>query len=106
MKEGMNNRIRKLLQERGMTQKELATKANITEAAVSHYIKGDRIPRAAVVDRIASALGTSVDYLLNGSLTENTDEKEVTFRLIARNASTMTTEEKMEILNLLFKTED
>lgn len=106
MKEGMNERIQALLQKKGLTQKSLAEKANVTEAAISHYIKGDRIPRAAVAERIADALGTSVDYLLNGSNDNVCNDKEQTFRLIARNASNMSYEEKMKILELLFKPED
>ena len=106
MKEGMNERILELLSQKNMTQKQLSEKAHVTEAAVSHYIKGDRIPRSAVAERIAEALGTSVDYLLNGADSFDTNEKEQTFRLIARNASKMTYDEKKQIMDLLFKPED
>lgn len=106
MKKGMNVRITELLTRNNMTQKQLSEKANVTEAAISHYIKGDRIPRSVVVERIADALDTSVDYLLNGLNTFDDDEKELTFRLIARNASKMTYDEKKKIMDLLFKPED
>ena len=106
MKKGMNERILELLTQKEMTQKQLSEKACVTEAAISHYIKGDRVPRAVVAERIADALGTSVDYLLNGSNPFSSDEKEQTFRLIARNASEMTYEEKIQVMELLFKPED
>ena len=106
MQEGMNKRILELLAQKNMTQKQLSERASVTEAAISHYIKGDRVPRSAVAERIANALGTSVDYLLNGSNPYDDDEKEQTFRLIARNASNMTYEEKKRIMDLLFKPED
>lgn len=106
MKKGMNERILELLFQKGMTQKQLSEKAHVTESAISHYIKGDRIPRSAVAERIADALGTSVDYLLNGSNQFDNDEKAHAFRLIARNASQMTYEEKKQIMDLLFRPED
>ena len=58
------DRLAEKLKSRGMTQKKLAEKAGITEAAMSHYIKGDRIPRAGVPARIAEELGTTSEYLL------------------------------------------
>ena len=60
----MADRITKLLHERNMTQKELALAANITESTVSHYIKGDRVPRGVNLVKVAKALETTADYLL------------------------------------------
>lgn len=37
-------RIKTLLKEEKMTQKQLAELSGVTESALSHYIKGDRIP--------------------------------------------------------------
>lgn len=104
MTRGITNRISELLAERNMTQKELASAAGITESAVSHYIKGDRVPRGVNLIKIAKALGTTTDYLLNQC--EEDDEKsefEVAKTLIARNASKMTPEEKLELLHILTK---
>ena len=94
-------RLSSLLKEKGMQQQTLAQKAEVTEAAVSHYIKGDRIPRASVMARIVDALGTTSEYLMNG--TEPNSKKEVAHakRLIARNVKQMTKEEKMEIMGIL-----
>ncbi len=61
MADTFNGRLALLLQQKDMTQKELAVRAGVTEAAMSHYIKGDRTPRASVITRIAEALGTTVD---------------------------------------------
>lgn len=60
----ITNRMSQLLTERNMTQKELALSAGITESAVSHYIKGDRVPRGVNLIKIAKALGTTTDDLL------------------------------------------
>lgn len=101
----MNNRLQELIKEKGMTQKELALKAGVTEAAMSHYIKGDRMPRASVLAKIADALGTSSDYLMNGKSMNRKEEVSYAKRLIARNASQMSKEEKMSIINILFDEE-
>ena len=45
----IGKRIKELLEKKGITQKELALKVGCTEAAISHYIKGDRIPRSSVM---------------------------------------------------------
>lgn len=49
-----------------ITQKELANKAGVTESAISHYIKGDRIPNIATMVRIAKVLNIDLNELKKG----------------------------------------
>ncbi len=84
-----------------MTQKELAIKVQVTESAMSHYINGNRIPRSSVLTRIATALNTTSEYLMEGMPQSHFDEIGYAKRLIARNADQMTTSEKKEILSIL-----
>lgn len=100
-KNTFGQRLEEMLKSRHMAQKELAERAGITEAAVSHYIKGDRIPRSAVLSRIADALGTSSDYLMEGTPQSYVEEIGYAKRLIARNVDQMTVAEKKEILSIL-----
>lgn len=98
----VTNRIAELLAQQKITQKELARRSGITEAAISRYIKGDRAPRGVNLMKIADALGTTTDYLLShDTLNEVEDEKKIVKTLIARNASKMTAEERMELLRIL-----
>lgn len=106
MKGAMSERLLKLIQQRGITQKELAIKAGVTEAALSHYIKGDRCPRSVVLARLAEALDTTSDYLIGGEFGEEVDDFAETRRLIARNAAKMTAEQKAEIARILFGTKE
>lgn len=94
-------RLEELLKARGMTQKELAAKSGVTEAAMSHYVKGDRTPRSAVLSRIATALNTTSDYLMEGIPQDYVNEIGYAKRLIARNVDQMTAAEKREILSIL-----
>lgn len=97
----LGERIKVLLEQRGMTQRQLAEQAGCTEAAVSHYVKGDRIPRASVMAKIAIALGTTTDYLMEGIPQNKKADLDYAKKLIGRNAEHMTREEKMEIINIL-----
>ena len=97
----MGDRIREMIETKGLTQKDLATKAGITEAAVSHYIKGDRIPRSTVLSKIAIALDTTPEFLLEGVPNDVKGELGYAKRLIARNVEQMTKDEKMDLINIL-----
>lgn len=64
MDEKYSIRLNELLEEKNMTQKELAQKSNVTEATISNYIKAKQLPKLGVVEKIADVLDVSVDYLL------------------------------------------
>ena len=105
-KNGFSTRLEEMIKSSRMTQKELAEKAGVTEAAMSHYVKGDRIPRSSVLARIAIALGTTSDYLIEGVPENRIEELGFAKRLIARNTSQMTNAEKREILSILLGDEE
>ena len=105
-KNAFSIRLEELLKLKHMTQKELAERAGVTEAAMSHYIKGDRIPRSSVLARIAVALDTTSDYLMEGIPRDSMDEINYAKRLIARNVNQMSNAEKREILSILLGVEE
>lgn len=102
MARSITYRIKEMLVQKNISQKQLSEITGITESAISHYIKGDRVPRGANLVKIAKALGTTADDLLSGDK-EMDKESDLVFAksLIARNASQMTREEKMEFIALL-----
>lgn len=100
MGKNLGSRITEALQTQGMTQKELAVRIGLTEAVVSRYISGDREPKPEVLANIATALHTTSDFLLG---IENDEFNHPRIRrMIARNASSMTEQEKRELINALF----
>ena len=103
----MGEKLRMLIAERGVSQKELAQKAGVTEAAISHYINGDRSPRGAILLNIANALGTTTDFLLSVSKSEknNTSENEIEncYKLLAKNINQVSFEQKQRFLKLLLQ---
>ena len=100
MNSSIGGRIQHLLDYRGMTQRELAEKAGITEAAVSRYLKDERTPRAITVASIAKALEVPVSEIVGDGDCAG-DELDNAVRLIARNARAMTEAQREEIIRAL-----
>ena len=93
-------RLANLLERDRLTQRDLAAMTNLTEAAVSRYVSGAREPRAVTVAKIAKALDVTPQELL-GTVTN--DEVDGAVRLIARNASVLTEEQRAELIAALAK---
>lgn len=76
--------IEKLLNERNMTNRELANRTGVTEVTIGRYVKGTREPNASALKSIAEVLGVSTDYLLGNStdpkLTKK-DERDIAKRI-------------------------
>ena len=100
MGKALGERISEMLRKQGIQQKELAERIGITEAAMSRYIAGTREPKPDVIANMATALHTTSDYLL-GIKNDDLEYHQVR-RMIARNASSMTKEEKMALISVLF----
>ena len=63
--------IRRLREERGLTQNNLAKAIGVTDKAVSKWETGRGLPDIALVEPLASALAVSVAELLTGDIREN-----------------------------------
>lgn len=63
MRERFTANLRAFMAASGMSGKELAEAAGLTQAAVSRYVNGNRVPKADAAAALAGALGTTVDSL-------------------------------------------
>lgn len=97
----LGDRIAELLNEKHMTQKDLAMMIGVTESALSRYINNEREPKMEVLANLATALDTTVDYLTRGAKPE-TDFDEI-YRLVARSSYTLTEKQKMQIIEAVMK---
>ena len=79
-------RIITLMEKRGLNQAQLAKRAEVTDAAMSNYVKGYRTPNSEVLLRIANILETSTDYLLGKT---NVDPGNDELKYIQRNLQKM-----------------
>ena len=93
-------RKKELISKKGISQKQLAKISGLTESTISHYVRGERIPRGVNLIKIAKALDTTADYLLGNEENEDFDYVK---SLIARNSSRMTNDEKTTLVKLLFE---
>jgi len=110
MANDLGGRITELLKQLNMTQRELADKVGVTEVSMSRYINGDRIPKGTVIANLATALHTTSDYLLNGETSDEGADFEAEYykihRLIARNASQMSSKQRNELIKALLESTD
>jgi DNA-binding XRE family transcriptional regulator/desulfoferrodoxin (superoxide reductase-like protein) len=67
----VGNIIRKLRTERGMTQKQLADKMNISDKTVSKWERGLGCPDVSLLSELSDLLEVNIDKLLSGDLTPN-----------------------------------
>ena len=63
----VSNSIKKLREERGMTQDELAEKLNVTRQAVSNWETGKTQPDIETLTRLAEIFDVSVERIIYGS---------------------------------------
>lgn len=54
-------KLRQLMKEKGITQRELADKLYVSEATVSKYANGNMMPSVRMVINISYALNVSID---------------------------------------------
>lgn len=62
----LSNNILKILEEKKMTQGQLALRSGLTHVTISNYINCHREPRISNLGAIARALGVNVSDLLSG----------------------------------------
>ena len=93
-----NERLANLLNEKKMSQRELASKININEAAMSKYVNGSRKPRMDILVNIARELNVSVEFLTGNE--EESDFDDIK-NLVCRNVSSMNESQKMELIEII-----
>jgi transcriptional regulator with XRE-family HTH domain len=68
---GLGHRLRQLRQERNMTQQDLAKASKAHYTHISRYEADKSLPAADTLRRLADALGTTVDFLMDGATQDN-----------------------------------
>ncbi len=104
-------RLRKLLEQNNITQKELSLKIGVRDVTVSRYFSGQRIPRTDVIVSIANYFKVSTDYLLgisdiknpNDEILENKYEEDIDFWLSKTDGYKELPEEEREIISSIAK---
>lgn len=84
----LNENIKKLRQEKGLSQEELAIKLNVVRQTLSKWENGLSVPDSSMLITLADELDTSVGILLGEPVTESTPN------------DLKTISEKLEVINL------
>ncbi|MDE6024799.1 MAG: helix-turn-helix domain-containing protein [Lachnospiraceae bacterium] len=72
----LGDKLRILIAERNMTQKELASQLNIAPSTLGSYVQNTREPDFSTLKSLANYFDVSIDYLLDyTSNTRNTDNE-------------------------------
>ena len=79
--------LRTLIEERDMTQKELAAQLNIAPSTMGSYVQNTREPDFATLRSIARFFGVSIDYLLDNQTGQTDTQKEGELLRIFRSLS-------------------
>jgi transcriptional regulator with XRE-family HTH domain len=99
----IGDRIRDALVMRGMTQTQLADRANLTDSQISHIINGRRHDiKISTLVRIANELHVPFDYLLSGDV--RIDDREI--RAITAAYKGAADDDKRAIRSILHKYDD
>ena len=68
----MQNNLRKLRKEKGLSQIAVQMQTGIEEALISKYENGERVPPTETLMQLADFYGVSMDYIMG-----RTDRKEI-----------------------------
>lgn len=96
----VGEKIEEVMQLKGMSRRKLSEITNLSEASISRYINGEREPRSISLAAIARALNVTVDDLM-GVKKDEREQVGKAVMLIARNAKSLSTEDKKTLMNAL-----
>ena len=92
-------RLRDLMEESHYSQRQIALLCHTTEASLSRYMNGERMPKPEILANLATALHTTTDYLL-GNEEQFANYAEIK-ALVARSKNQMTIEQRKELSKFL-----
>ena len=94
----ISNRITKIMFDLRINQDQLAKILNITQPAVSKYLKG-RVPPPNVLLQLSKLSGMSIEWILTGT-TETKQKSNIIFEESEQYHTSKTIEEKFNLLSL------
>lgn len=82
------DKLRSLIEERNLTQKQVATDLNIAPSTMGGYVQGSSEPDFETLKTIANYFDVSTDYLLNVPEKKSADELEDELLRVFRSMAT------------------
>lgn len=81
----LNENLRNVRKQKGLSQQELALRLNVVRQTVSKWEKGLSVPDADMLVKIAEILEVSVEELLGGKISNKEDGNEIVEQLVRIN---------------------
>jgi transcriptional regulator with XRE-family HTH domain len=102
-KNKLGNRIIELRKGKNWSQSDLAAKVGVSYAQIGRYETKDAQPPAAVLKKIADALDSTVDFLVNGNTEDKAKASLVDAEVIRyfKEVDTLPTEDKTALLRVI-----
>ncbi len=94
--------VKKELERRRLNQKDLCSMTGISESAMSKYLSSNKPLRTDIIAKIARALDVNIYQLLNLEQHHGTTFDICKTALLARSGSSLSNEEKKELIDLIF----
>ncbi len=94
--------IRNELERRKLSQKDLCKLTGISESAMSKYLSKEGALRSDILAKIANALNVNIYMLMGIQDKEGTTFDVCKTALMARSGTNLSTEEKKELIDLIF----
>jgi transcriptional regulator with XRE-family HTH domain len=100
---GFADRLKELRKKKGISQGELSELIEVHFTQVSRYERGETKPNAEAMTKLAKALDTTVDYLMNGTADDAVQDAGLEKELISRfkEVQSLETEDKKTVLSLM-----
>ena len=100
---GFKENLKSELDYQGMLVKELSLKCGIKKQTLDNYLSThNSVPNAEIAVKIAKALGTTVEYLITGENSENTNESSSEeIKTLVSSFKKLSPEKRSLVINLL-----
>ena len=95
-----SEKVKKLMKENNINQKQLAKLSGITESSISRYLSGDMNPRMDIIVNVAKALKVETNFFLDDDQKCESAYTAIS-TAIARKGDELTPEEKNKLVLLL-----
>lgn len=79
------NRLRRARKQKNMTMEQVAKLIGVAKSTYANYELSYREPSVATIQALSAVLGTSADYLLGVTNSENTNQMETNAKILLQN---------------------
>ncbi len=96
-------RLKYLMEIRGISQKELAEKTGLSIRTIQRYLYGETKPNKCIIEGLANALRSSSEFLSADCKHDSEDDLNAAKVLVNRNKNKWNNDEKQELVRSILR---